>query len=74
MREIKRYKFTSNRYKAKDTGRIKAIRTINKMDLWKKFEEATHISELVNRERQEILKPVFKLYIKNVQTYLKYKK
>ena len=52
MREIKRYKVTSNRYKAKNTGRIKAIRTILRMHVWKKFEEATHISELVNRERR----------------------
>lgn len=51
-KKIKRYKVTSNRYKAKDTGRIKAIRTIYKMNLWKKFEEATHISELVNGERR----------------------
>jgi hypothetical protein len=52
MRDIKNYKFISHRYEAKDTGRIKAIRTISKMHLWTKFEKATHISELVKTKEE----------------------
>lgn len=53
MRKIKRYKLTHNIYKAKDTDRIKAIRTILKMHLWKKFKEAPHILELAKALEKE---------------------
>lgn len=43
--------------------------------IWNLTKQGIDLEELEKAagEIQEILKPVFKLYIKNVQTYLKYK-
>ena len=44
--------------------------------IWQLTRQGIDLEELekVAGEIQEILKPVFELYIKNVKTYLKYKK
>ena len=43
--------------------------------IWNLTRQSIDLEELEKAagEIQEILKPIFKLYIKNVQTYLKYK-